>query len=863
VSLTIFLTRRSTATVRYRIFSSLFFLFLGATIITFILEYSSLRSIPTPALLTGNEIGGTLTLSSNPHSAGDLKVPLPSRLAFYFNAYGPWLMLLWFIVFLLKSIRLGINYAQVQRIRNDNPYFLPDFEKRVNELAKLLRIRRTVKLRETTSVTVPVTIGFLKPLILIPVGLINNLPPDQVEAILLHELAHIRRMDYLVNLVQCLAETIFFFNPAVLWLSSLLREERENCCDDIAITVTQNKSLFIHALVAFQEYHAGHPMAPGLTGSKYPLLKRIQRIVYNTNKNLNHMEKIFLALGLVVTGIVALAFNTPRTHKEKAAQSKVNGVSNPGRIFKDSVPAGNSRSSQKRTDEGLLLEKIAEEKNKLNRTNELEWKLMENNLKKANENDAKAMELFNESKKMDLQDKFMKKLLFDKERQNFLNDKVSKSNEEKLFNEQELFNDQELFKKKMQEAEAQKLYNDINEKILNEEKIFNQDFKLLDEKDKQWLIKDKMEFEKNFNGLPGKMYDTTKPRKAVRPKNPDGDDFESRLQNIQERKKELENELKEKEKEDKADYNERMREMAEYRAMLQKELRQTESRIDREKKNAERARHAQKENRDRLDQREREQEKRQQEGEKRAREMEKRTEENKRKVEMEREKRESIEDEKREAKEREKEIEKEREKSERKESRDRDKRDDKIESKSSSSKENIKIESKDGKEKIDVKIQEKNLNFNSNENRVFNKNGNEKPLFRSQYADLAKERTAQKRADVQQLRKESTDRRNEMIRELKEDDIIPEDANSVNIHIDDDKMIVNGVLQPENVHKKYIGLYRKDPKKIPNPVKPNPANKPKATSLNINGQSSVFTIQPLKVSPSVVLIPAFEVNIHI
>ena len=285
VSLAIVVTKRSTATVRYRIFSSLFFIFIGTTLCTFIIEFSSLRSIPTPSLLTGNEIGDTLTLSTNTHTAAvDLKVPLPGRLAFYFNEYGPWLMLLWFIVFMLKSIRLGINYAQVQRIRNEKPYVLPAIEKRVNELAKLLRIRRKVILRETTSISVPVTIGFLKPLILIPCGLINNLPPDQVEAILLHELAHIRRADYLVNLLQCMAETVFFFNPAVLWLSSLMREERENCCDDIAITVTQNKSLFIHALVAFQEYHAGHPIAPGLSGNKYPLLKRIQRIVYNNNK---------------------------------------------------------------------------------------------------------------------------------------------------------------------------------------------------------------------------------------------------------------------------------------------------------------------------------------------------------------------------------------------------------------------------------------------------------------------------------------------------------------------------------------------------------------------------------------------------
>jgi beta-lactamase regulating signal transducer with metallopeptidase domain len=85
--------------------------------------------------------------------------------------------------------------------------------------------------------------------------MLTTLPASEIEAILLHELAHIRRRDYLVNLLQSFSDIIFFFNPAVLWLSSLIRDERENCCDDIAIGEVKNKKQFIHALLSFQEYN--------------------------------------------------------------------------------------------------------------------------------------------------------------------------------------------------------------------------------------------------------------------------------------------------------------------------------------------------------------------------------------------------------------------------------------------------------------------------------------------------------------------------------------------------------------------------------------------------------------------------------
>jgi hypothetical protein len=122
-----------------------------------------------------------------------------------------------------------------------------------------------------------------------------------VEAILLHELAHIRRSDYFVNFLQNVAETIFFFNPGLLWISSLLREERENCCDDIALSQTRNKKSFVQALINFKEYELyGSDYSTAFPGKKNFLLNRVSRIMGNENKSFGLGEKVFFILGLLI-----------------------------------------------------------------------------------------------------------------------------------------------------------------------------------------------------------------------------------------------------------------------------------------------------------------------------------------------------------------------------------------------------------------------------------------------------------------------------------------------------------------------------------------------------------------------------------
>ena len=157
-------------------------------------------------------------------------------------------------------------------------------------------------------------IGYFKPVILFPASALTALAPAEIEAILLHELAHIYRKDFLINILQRITEIIFFFNPAVLWISSLIKEERENCCDDIAVRETKDKKQFIHALVSFQEHNASG-YAPSFSGRKKFLLNRVKRIITNNNKTLNNMEKTFLMCGIIATALTAFAFSQ---HKQSA-----------------------------------------------------------------------------------------------------------------------------------------------------------------------------------------------------------------------------------------------------------------------------------------------------------------------------------------------------------------------------------------------------------------------------------------------------------------------------------------------------------------------------------------------------------------
>jgi hypothetical protein len=140
-----------------------------------------------------------------------------------------------------------------------------------------MQVSRRVRLLPTDRVDSPSVIGWLRPVILAPVGVLSGLAPQQVEALLAHELAHVRRHDYLVNVLQGIAESLLFYHPAVWWISNQIRTEREHCCDDLAVEASGDVLVYARALAALESMRPAHFRA-ALSANDGSLLRRIRRL---------------------------------------------------------------------------------------------------------------------------------------------------------------------------------------------------------------------------------------------------------------------------------------------------------------------------------------------------------------------------------------------------------------------------------------------------------------------------------------------------------------------------------------------------------------------------------------------------------
>jgi bla regulator protein blaR1 len=329
-ALVITFTKRSGAVVRYNLLLVVLLLFVLATGITAALYFRH-SEVNNGALATG----ATTDLYSRANlETGEKELTRDSitqnfleSVNTWCNQHAPAIVLSWFFLFLIKCTQLMASFGYTRRIRHRNNYEVSAYwKKRLRELAQQTGVKKTITFLESELIKIPAVIGHLKPVLLVPAGLLCNLPIEQVEAILLHELAHIGRRDFLVNLLQSVIETFFFFNPAITWISSLIREEREACCDDMVIAHIPQKTNYLQALVSFQEFELySKSGALALTGNKHYLLNRVRRMLTLENKKLNLMEKTVLILSLV--GITAFGFITKGSKDNPApvpaAKSKV------------------------------------------------------------------------------------------------------------------------------------------------------------------------------------------------------------------------------------------------------------------------------------------------------------------------------------------------------------------------------------------------------------------------------------------------------------------------------------------------------------------------------------------------------------
>ena len=137
----------------------------------------------------------------------------------------------------------------------------PEWRQALGELGARIGLSRPVRLLVSALVEVPAVVGWLRPVVLVPVGALAGLPAEQMEALLIHELAHIRRHDYLVNILQSVAEALLFYHPAVWWVSGHIRAERELCCDDVAASGRGDVLTYARALAELESYRPAHANA--------------------------------------------------------------------------------------------------------------------------------------------------------------------------------------------------------------------------------------------------------------------------------------------------------------------------------------------------------------------------------------------------------------------------------------------------------------------------------------------------------------------------------------------------------------------------------------------------------------------------
>src|SRR5688572_9028659 len=289
--------RRSASDVRYVVASSGMALMLTLPIVTGVQKFETLRDASEPAAAAAaNDTRPQVSVASShepralqPSAAVSVagEATWSARLAARVRDVRvepllPTLMLVWLVGVSFLSLRLLTGWLWVQRLRTHGVSAADDACLRMpTRLSRRLHIRRPITLLESTLVEVPTVLGFLKPVVLLPASVIGGLTPQQLEAILAHELAHIRRHDYLVNLLQTLVETVLFYHPAVWWVSRRIRVERENCCDDLAVSLCGDPVAYATALADLEALRSGpvpdHDIAMAATGGS--LLERIRRLL--------------------------------------------------------------------------------------------------------------------------------------------------------------------------------------------------------------------------------------------------------------------------------------------------------------------------------------------------------------------------------------------------------------------------------------------------------------------------------------------------------------------------------------------------------------------------------------------------------
>lgn len=279
--------RAKSPVFRYNIAASTLIVIFGLAICTFIYEYDQSSTAPAASPASEQLLLTQAQVLSLIHAAPATIPDISGFSTFKQNVislvsnHTPTLAMLWLLGVFMLTIRFLGGIAYTFRLKHHARNTVhQEWQQRARALSNSLDLKQPIKVVTSHIVKVPLVVGYFKPVVLFPFAIVSGLPTEQLEMILAHEIAHVYRKDHWVNLLQSVAEIVLFYHPAIWWISSVIRTEREYCCDDIALRLTGNTLTYAKALVKLEESReAMTGLALAATGQKGSLFQRIERIL--------------------------------------------------------------------------------------------------------------------------------------------------------------------------------------------------------------------------------------------------------------------------------------------------------------------------------------------------------------------------------------------------------------------------------------------------------------------------------------------------------------------------------------------------------------------------------------------------------
>jgi beta-lactamase regulating signal transducer with metallopeptidase domain len=245
--------------------------------------------------------------SVNPPASAPMGTSYTTSWSAWLSAYLPYMVMSWLVGIALLSLRQGVLYALLRQYRKRGVQTVPQpIRAKWASLQKRMKVKRPVVLLESKLAKGLSTFGYLKPIVLVPVGLLNQLNEEEAEALLLHELAHIRRNDYLHNLLLSSIEILFFYHPGVWWLSHKLKQERENCCDELVCKSGVDPLTYADALLSAARYSSTFKPTLVMNANAH-LSDRITRLLMSSPEKSPRLISPYASLALSLLLVLSLS----------------------------------------------------------------------------------------------------------------------------------------------------------------------------------------------------------------------------------------------------------------------------------------------------------------------------------------------------------------------------------------------------------------------------------------------------------------------------------------------------------------------------------------------------------------------------